>query len=197
MCWILSYQPDGEWNRAAETMMLQFAASAYPVFRGTSPLSRGTLDSKGGGKTSIHYNAEPQTVELQLRTIMPVNQLTVYGAVPKWINDECQSQGAEPQVEEGAVHEVPPQLVTRLTKHKSQDKWARRGLVRKRDERLEKLTKTAKLTQVCQDARSTRTVAEGQFSLTRSAIELEGQGITCSCRGYTCPRDDFRSFPKI
>ena len=59
--WTLSYKPDGEWNRTAEVMMLQFAESGHLVFRGTRPLSRGTLKSKGGGKTCIHNNAEPQT----------------------------------------------------------------------------------------------------------------------------------------
>ena len=31
-------------------MMIKFSESGHPVFRATSPLSRGTLKSKGGGK---------------------------------------------------------------------------------------------------------------------------------------------------
>ena len=46
-----------EWDRIAEQMMLTFAESQPPVFRSTSPLSRGVLRSKGGGKLSIHYFA--------------------------------------------------------------------------------------------------------------------------------------------
>ena len=34
----------------AELMMIKFGESGHPVFRATSPLSRGTLKSKGGGK---------------------------------------------------------------------------------------------------------------------------------------------------
>ena len=44
------YSPQGEWDRVAEQMMLTFAESKHPVFRSTSPLSRGVLKSKGGGK---------------------------------------------------------------------------------------------------------------------------------------------------
>ena len=47
--------PQGEWDKMAEKMMLTFAESGHPVFRATSPLSRGRLKSKGGGKLSIHY----------------------------------------------------------------------------------------------------------------------------------------------
>ena len=44
--------PQGEWDRMAEKMMVTFAESGHPVFRATSPLSRGQLKSKGGGKLS-------------------------------------------------------------------------------------------------------------------------------------------------
>ena len=42
--------PQGEWDKMAEKMMLTFAESGHPVFRATSPLSRGQLKSKCGGK---------------------------------------------------------------------------------------------------------------------------------------------------
>ena len=45
--------PQGEWDRTAEKMVT-LAESGHPVFRATSPLSRGQLKSKGGGKLSIH-----------------------------------------------------------------------------------------------------------------------------------------------
>ena len=45
-------KPQGEWDRVAELMMLKFGESKHPVFRSTSPLSRGVLKSKGGGKLS-------------------------------------------------------------------------------------------------------------------------------------------------
>ena len=36
-------KPQGEWDRVAELMMIRFRESGHPVFRATSPLSRGTL----------------------------------------------------------------------------------------------------------------------------------------------------------
>ena len=61
--------------------MLTFAESKHPVFRSTSPLSRGVLKSKGGGKLSIHFCADGDTIETVFRTIISVNQLIIYGAV--------------------------------------------------------------------------------------------------------------------
>ena len=65
----------------AERMMLEFAESGHPISRATSPLSRGRLKSKGHGKLSIHYCADQDTIETVFRTIISVNQLSLYGAV--------------------------------------------------------------------------------------------------------------------
>ena len=56
-------RPQGDWDRVAELMMIKIGESGHPVFRATSPLSRGTLKSKGGGKLSIHFCADGDTVE--------------------------------------------------------------------------------------------------------------------------------------
>ena len=82
--------PEGEWDRIAKQMMLTFAESQHPVFRSTSPLSRGMLKSKGGGKLSIHYCADPGTIETVFRTIISVNQLRIYGTVADMC-EECDS----------------------------------------------------------------------------------------------------------
>ena len=58
--WYSSYvdRPQGEWDRVAKLMMIKFGESGHPVFRATSPMSRGTLKSEGGGKLSIHFCAD-------------------------------------------------------------------------------------------------------------------------------------------
>ena len=61
-------------------MMLNFAESGHPVFRATSALERGELKSKGGGRKSIHFNGCVETVELILRTVISVNQLSIHVA---------------------------------------------------------------------------------------------------------------------
>ena len=61
--------------------MVTLAESGHPVFRAKSALSTGVLESKGGGKLSIHFCADPATIETVFRTITSVNQLSLYGAV--------------------------------------------------------------------------------------------------------------------
>ena len=78
-------RPQGEWDRVAELMMIKFGESGHPVFRATSPLSRGTLKSKGGGKLSIHFCDDGRTIETVFRTIISVNQLSIYGAVSDFV----------------------------------------------------------------------------------------------------------------
>ena len=72
-------RPQGEWGE-----------SGHPVFRATSPLSRGTLKSKGGGKLSIHFCADGDTIETVSRTIISVNQLSIYSAV----SDLCEEHSS-------------------------------------------------------------------------------------------------------
>ena len=80
------YNPQGEWDSVAELMMVNFGESKHPVFWSMSPLSRGVLKSKGGGKLSIHFCADGETLETVFRTIISVNQLSIYGAV----SDMCE-----------------------------------------------------------------------------------------------------------
>ena len=55
--------PQGAWDHVAEEMLLKFAESGHPIFRSTTPLSRGKLKSKGKGKVSIHFSADQDTVD--------------------------------------------------------------------------------------------------------------------------------------
>ena len=83
-------KPQGEWDRVTELMMTTFAESRHPVFRSTSPLSTGVLKSKGDGKLSIHFCADGDTIETVFRTIISVNQLSIYGAVSD-VCEECKT----------------------------------------------------------------------------------------------------------
>ena len=71
--------------------MMKFSESGHPIFRSTSPLSRGTLKRKGGGKLSIHFCADEGTIETVFRTIVYVNQLSIHGAV----SDLCEEDPAQ------------------------------------------------------------------------------------------------------
>ena len=88
--WYSAYidRPRRQWDKVAELMMIKFRESGHPVFRATSPVSRGTLKSKGCGKLPIHFCADGDTVETVFRTIISVNQLSIYGAVSD-VCEEC------------------------------------------------------------------------------------------------------------
>ena len=73
--------PQGIWDKLAEKMLLEFAESGCPIFRATTPLSRGKLRSKGHGKLSIHNSTDQATIETIFRIIVSANQLSLYAAV--------------------------------------------------------------------------------------------------------------------
>ena len=50
--------PQGIWHHIADKMLLEFSESGCPIFRATTPLSRGNLKSKGHKKLSIHFAAD-------------------------------------------------------------------------------------------------------------------------------------------
>ena len=54
--------------------------SRCPIFRATTPLSRGKLKNKGHGKLSIHFAADQEAIETVFRIFL-ANQLSLYGAV--------------------------------------------------------------------------------------------------------------------
>ena len=73
--------PQGILDHIADKMLLEFAESGCPIFRATTPLSRGKLKSKGHRKLSIHFAADLETIETIFRRIVSANQLSLYGAV--------------------------------------------------------------------------------------------------------------------
>ena len=62
--------PQGAWDHVAEEMSLKFSESGHPIFRSTTPLSRGKLKSKGKGKVSVHFSADQDTVDTIYRIIL-------------------------------------------------------------------------------------------------------------------------------
>ena len=111
------YKPDGVLDRPAEEMMATFRERGYLIFCGTTPLTRGTLKSKGEGKTSIHDHAEAGTADLLLRTFFSVDQLSIYGAVADWCDELTQRAEARPSLSSGRPEtQSRTRLVTGLLK---------------------------------------------------------------------------------
>ena len=87
MKWYSFYndRPQGEWDGVAELTMIKFGESGHPVFRASSPLSRGTLKSKGGRQMSVHFCADGDTIETAFRTIISVDQLSTCGSSLRFV----------------------------------------------------------------------------------------------------------------
>ena len=92
--------PQGAWDNIEEEMLLEFAESAHPTFRATTPLSRGFPKSKGHGKLSIHFAADQDTIETIFRNIISLNQLSIYGAVAAVCEEfeDHQDGSGEPEI---------------------------------------------------------------------------------------------------
>ena len=68
--------------------------------------------------------------------------------------------------------------------------------MRQHDEKFENFSEDLQLTKASADGGFTGNVSEGQFFLIMRNVSLEGYGTTSSCRQYTNPRSDERTYPK-
>ena len=137
--------PQGEWDRIAQQMMLTFAESGCPIFCATTPLSRGVLKSKSGRKLSIHFCADQGTIETVFRTIISVNQLSLYGAVDGAVEEMCEEcdschNGTGRPVVEGQSNPsfVPSVMKTHIPL--TDDPAQEEDLLQRYRERIEKLS---------------------------------------------------------
>ena len=134
--------PQGEWDRIAELMMLTFAESGHPVFRATSPLSRGQLKSKGGGKLSIHYCANQDTITTVFRTITSVNKLSLYGAVAEMCEEyeSFHDRTGKPVVGGQSSSSFVPSVIKTNVLLDNDDRAHKDLLLQQYGERIEKLS---------------------------------------------------------
>ena len=180
--------PHGAWDHVAEDMLLKFAESGHPIFRATTPLSRGQLKSKGKGKVSIHFSADPDTVDTIYRIILSVNQLSIYGAVAA-ICDEYEGHPdstGEPVILEGqsiVLGEIKAEVPAR-----NEELEDAKIILQKYFQQV-----NSRLSKFCKEAGFMSVVEVGQYFVTRNASEFLH---TVACREYTLPRDDQASEPK-
>ena len=178
--------------------MIKFRESGLPVFRAMSPLSRGTLISKGGGKFSIHFCAGGETIETVFRTIITVNQPSIYGAV----SDLCEEYkachvrtGRLVMAGQSGPLFVPTSSVMK-TLTLSTDDRAQEDLLQKYQERVERLLQQSRVVNICTDAGFLTAVDVGQYFMTLDTEEFSQFTESVACREYTLPRDEKSSDPK-
>ena len=180
----------------------QIQRKRTPSFPSHESISRGTLKSKGGGKSSMHFCADGDTIETVLRTIISVNQLSIYGAVSH-VCDEC---GSPAMLEQWRPVFGRDNLTHCPCQHKCWSKhlhlWlmilAQEDLLQKYQERMDKAVhntdRVIKILYWCRisDDFWCRTVLRDKETL-KNSHNLQ---IQWTCREYTLPRDKKSSDPK-
>ena len=189
--------PQGEWDNLADKMLLEFAESGHPIFRATSPLSRGRLKSKGHGKLSIHYCADLETIETIFRIIISVNQLSLYGAVAEMCEEyeTLHNRTGQPVVGGQSSSSFVPSVIEKEVPLDCDDRARKDFLLQQYGERIEKLSQHDKLSKFCTDAGFLNVVEIGQHFMTKDTAEFS-QFRAAACREYTLPRDEEASAPK-
>ena len=188
--------PQGIWDNIADKMLLEFTESGHPVFRATSPLSRGILKSKGHGKLSIHFAANERTIETIFRIIISVNQLSIYGAVAVTCEEfeKHQDRSGEPEVlmgqptahgETKAVTPLQNMKTIPNIKFYGNSTWNRSNRFHKKAKCVDSAWKQDLCVLLKWD-KYFITKDTGDFKRFRSG----------ACREYTLPRDDPASQPR-
>ena len=161
--------PQGAWDHIADEMLLEIAESGHPIFRATTPLSRGILKSKGHGKR-IHFTADYPTIETVFRIIISANQLSIYGAVANICEEfEAHQDGSgELDVLMGpsiVLGEIKAEILLQnenLTNHKI--------LWQQYMERIESLSPESKVSRFCMEAGFIRVVEVGPYFMTKDTV---------------------------
>ena len=173
-------------------MSLKFAESGHPIFRATTSLSRGKLKSQRRGKLSIHFSAEPDTIDTIYRIILSVNQLSVYGAVAA-ICDEYESHQDSTGQPVTLVGQsvVLGEIKAEVLVHDEEPRDDQ--IILQQDvQQVKSLSPENRLSKFCKEAGFMRVVEVGQYFVTRNAGEFQQ---TLVCREYTLPLDDRASQP--
>ena len=123
-------------------MLVELAESGGPIFRATSPLSRGRLKSKGSGKLSIHYAADLETIETVFRIIVSANQLSLYGAVAEMCEEyeTLRDRSGQPVVRGESSSSLVLSVIKTETPLDCDDLANKNLLLQQYGERIEKLS---------------------------------------------------------
>ena len=179
-------RPKGEWDRVAELMMIKFGESWHPVFRPRVHCLKERLKAKE--VVSIQFCADGDTIETVFRTIVSVNQLSIYGAVADLCEDyKACHVGTERLVLAGQSDPLfePVSLLTK-TPTPSTDDPVQEG----------RLSQQNRGIKICTDAGFLTTVGVGQYFTTKDTEEFSQFTESVACREYTLPRDGKSSDPR-
>ena len=142
---------------------------------------------------SIHFSADPDTVDTIYRIILSVNQLSIYGAVAA-ICDEYEGQPdntGKPVILKGQSIVLKKVKAEAPAREEPEDSNI---FLQKYFQQVKLLSPENRLSKFCKEAGFMSVVEGGQYFVTRNASEFLLR--TVACREYTLLRDDPASEPK-
>ena len=129
---------------------------------------------------SIHYSADLETIETVFRTIVSVNQLSLYGAIANMC-EECESlpeRTGQPVVGEKSSSSLVLSVIKTEVPLDCDDLANKDLLLQQYGKRIEKLSQQDKLSKFCMDAGFLNVVEIGQYFMTKDTAEFSQ--IPCS-----------------
>ena len=163
-----------------------FQRSGHPMFRWTSALRRVQLRSKGGGRTTIHFTASDENVQLLLKMVISVNRLSLYGEAADLIEELPDDQRAPGKPV--ALDQNEQEILTEPPIAEVQANEERRGNPSQDYERrFEKLPEAQKLSKLCTEA-GLNWVEIGQFFY--ALPSPNGPKNQSLCREFSLLRDE-------
>ena len=178
-------------------MMIKFseAETQFSVPRVRCPEER----SKAEVVENYQYTSALMRERLKLffRTIISVNQLSIYGAVSDLCEEykSCHVRTGRPVLAGQSGPLFVPRSSLMKTPTPSTDDPAQQDLLQKYQERVERLSQQNRVIKICTDAGFLTTVGVGQYFMTMDTEEFS-QFTEVACREYTLPRDEKSSDPK-
>ena len=136
-------------------------------------MTRGALKSKGGGKLSLHFCADGDTIETVFRTVISVNQLSIYGAVSN-LCEECKACHVRTVrlVLAGQSDPLFVPSVMKTNRSLNDDPAQEEDLLQRYQERVERLSQQNRVIKFCTDAGFLTTVEVGQYFMTKDTVEF-------------------------
>ena len=175
--------------------MFSFRESGHPVFRASSVLKRGTLQSNGGGQLSVHNCGDSDTAELIVRTIVSVSQLRIYGAVSDWceelaerISNYSEQSAGRLAPKDKSETTMAPTAVSAATNPLLTNSPEQGNLLRQHIRTFSKRPNDIRVIKTCSDVGFMGTVGIGQYFTTIHEVEMAKLGCPEPCREYTLPQ---------
>ena len=155
------------------------------------PIFRPEECSKAKVKENCRYTIARTTIETVFRTIISVNQLSLYEAVVEMCDEyrACQARTQRPVL---AVQSDPlfePASLLMTTPTPLTEVLAQEDLLQKYKERVERLSRQNRVIKTCIDAGFLTTVGVGQYFMTKDTEEFSQFTDSVACREYTLPRE--------